>query len=238
MSTGTSLSPEQQQEFRRYLTCVPLFATISERSLSKLIHACRWRRYERGDFVFLQGDAAYAAFVVCNGWVVISLNSSDGRELVINEMRAGDIFGENSLIGDTHRTATAIARETTELLEVPRAAFMTVLDDEPGLVRRMLEIAVGRLIIGNHRESALAFLNAPARIARLLREMDEMDRRTNDKGYVTLSQEELAQRTGLSRQTVARFLGQWRRRGWLLTGRGRVMLLNRVALKHIEDQSS
>jgi CRP-like cAMP-binding protein len=114
---------------------------------------------------------------------------------------------------------------------------MALLDEEPRLVRRMLGIAVARLAASNNRESALAFLNAPARVARILREMDEVDRQTADRGYVTLSQEELAQRTGLTRQTVARFLGDWRRAGWLLTGRGRIMLLKRAELLHIEEQS-
>ena len=51
-----------------------------------------------------------------------------------------------------------------------------------------------------------------------------------------MSQEELAQRTGLTRQTVARLLGDWRRHDWLLTGRGRIMLLNRALIYAQEDQ--
>jgi CRP-like cAMP-binding protein len=100
----------------------------------------------------------------------------------------------------------------------------------------MLNVATNRLFKAHLRESALAFLDAPARIARTLLEMDELDRNGEDKGYITLSQEELAQRTGLARQTVAHSLGQWRRHGWLLTGRGRIMILNRAALKRIEEQ--
>jgi CRP/FNR family transcriptional regulator, anaerobic regulatory protein len=55
------------------------------------------------------------------------------------------------------------------------------------------------------------------------------------KGYVTISQEELAHRTGLIRQTVAKALGKWRRAGWLITGRGRILLLNRKALEELES---
>ena len=231
------LEPHQESAHVYYLSCVPLFKSITPLSLMTLARASRRRQLRRGDFLFLQGDPAQSAFVVCTGWIVIALNSADGRELAITEMRDGDLFGENALISHTPRSTSAIVRAATDVLEIPRAAFMLLLDDEPQLVRRMLEISVARLAASNHRESALAFLNAPARLARVLREMDEADQQTADKGYVVFSQEELAQRTGLTRQTVARFLGDWRRKGWLLTGRGRIMLLRRAELLRVEEQS-
>jgi CRP-like cAMP-binding protein len=230
-------SPTQEETYLHYLSCVPFFKAIDPRNLLTLARASHWRQFKHGDFLFFQGDPAQSAFVVCTGWIVITLNSADGRELAITEMRPGDLFGENALIADTPRTTSATARDPSQLLEIPRSVFMAVLDDEPRLVRHMLEVSVARLAASNTRESALAFLNGPARVARVLREMDDVDRQTADKGYVTLSQEELAQRTGLTRQTVARFLGDWRRSGWLLTGRGRIMLLKRAELLHIEEQS-
>jgi len=223
---------------RHYLSCAPLLLGIGDQQLAGLARVSQWRQYDRGDFLYLQGDPAAHAFVVCTGWVVITLNSADGRELAIGEMRDGDLFGQHALIAGVPHTSSAVAREATSVLAIPRAAFLDVLAAEPRVVRRLLEIAAGRLTEANARESALAFLQAPARIARLLREMDEKDRNAADKGYLTLSQEELALRAGLTRQTVARFLGEWRRNGWLLTGRGRIMLLNRQALLGIEDQNA
>jgi CRP-like cAMP-binding protein len=82
------------------------------------------------------------------------------------------------------------------------------------------------------RESALAFLDAQARLARLLLELEEQEQH---KGYVTISQDELAHRTGLIRQTVAKALGKWRRAGWLITGRGHILILNRKALEDLES---
>jgi CRP-like cAMP-binding protein len=166
--------------------------------------------------------------------MIILLNSGDGRELVLSEMRRGDVFGENAVLTQTPRSATAQAREDTDLLQIPGRTFLTVLDEEPRLARRLLALAAARLAASNERERALAFLPAEARIVRVLRTMDDIDRQTLDKGTISMSQDELALRTGLTRQTVARFLGQWRRQGWLLTGRGRIMLLNRPALYAVE----
>ena len=108
----------------------------------------------------------------------------------------------------------------------------TPFDDEPQLARQMLEITANRLQMSGKRESALAFMDAQARLARLLLELEEDEQ---DKGYVTISQDELAHRTGLIRQTVAKALGKWRRAGWLITGRGRILILNRKKLEALED---
>ena len=58
-----------------------------------------------------------------------------------------------------------------------------------------------------------------------------MERAEGGKGYVKVSQEELAQRIGVTRQTAARVLGQWRRAGWIITGRGVIMLVDHLALR-------
>lgn len=196
----------------------------------ELAAACRKKRVYKGETIFFQSDPAEAAFIVCLGAVAIVLSSQDGRELVINEMRAGECFGELSLITGQPRSTSAVARKDSDLIVIPRQAFMTALDAEPWLVRRLLEIVAQRLYSSSERESALAFLDAEGRLARVLL---HMDKQADDRGYVTVSQEELARRAGLTRQTVAKALGRWRRRGWLITGRGHIMLLQYQALENL-----
>jgi CRP-like cAMP-binding protein len=108
-----------------------------------------------------------------------------------------------------------------------------VVDDEPQIARRMLEMTATRLQVSSEREGALVFMDAQARLAHLLLELDKQE---VDTGYITISQDELAHRTGLIRQTVAKALGNWRRKGYLLTGRGRIVLLNHKALRELENQ--
>jgi CRP/FNR family cyclic AMP-dependent transcriptional regulator len=184
--------------------------------------------------VFFQSDPGDALYLVLSGSVAILLNSQDGRELVINEVRCGDYFGEISLITGQPRSASAIACEKSELLVIPNQAFQQVLNNQQQAVRHLLEKTAERLSASSDRESALAFLDASGRIVRILLQLDIENA---EKGYMTLSQEDLAQRTGLTRQTVAKILGRWRRAGWLLTGRNRIMLLNREALKKVAAQS-
>ena len=178
----------------------------------------------------MQGDAAEAAFIVHSGSIAIILSSADGRELLINEMRSGDCFGEIGVLTGLPRSTGAVARLNSEALVIPAAAFLTAIDNEPNLARRVLKTTAERLRNSSERESALVFLDAEARLARVLLQLDQQ---FSEDGYVTISQAELAQRTGMTRQTVAKSLGKWRRAGWLVTGRGRIVVLDHARLARL-----
>jgi CRP-like cAMP-binding protein len=210
-----------------------LFRGVSGPALARLEAASRLRRLARGQMLFNQGDAADAFFLVCSGSIDLGLDSANGRELVINEMRTGDGFGELGLITGQPRSTSAVARQDSVVLAIPRRDFMAVLADEPALAQNLLRTMAGRLGTSSEREGALAFLNAPSRLARVLL---LLDRQARAEGYITSSQEDLGRRVGLARQTVAELLGQWRRSGWILTGRGKIVLLNRAALRRQSEE--
>ena len=214
-----------------YLASLSLFADLGKSSVLSLARECTFTQLEKGDVLFLQSDPSETAYIVFHGKVSIVLNSPDGREMVINEMQEGDLFGELGILTKKSRSTSAIARTKCELLVIPSQALQKMIDSEPQLAMRLLEITAERLQMSGKRESALAFLDAQARLARLLLELEKHEPET---GYVTISQDELAQRTGLIRQTVAKALGKWRRAGWLITGRGRILILNRKALEELE----
>ena len=214
-----------------FLANISLFSNLSNSSLSRLASVSRFKQIEKGETIFFQFDPSASAYIVRTGNISIILNSPDGREMVINEMHNGDLFGELGILTKRSRSTSAIARTKSELLVIPRQAFLNVVEQEPQLALRMLEITASRLQVSGKRESALAFMDAQARLAGLLLELEAQEK---EKGYVTVSQEELAHRTGLIRQTVAKALGKWRRAGWLITGRGRILILNRKALEDLE----
>jgi CRP-like cAMP-binding protein len=219
--------PAGTAQILQFLCSLPLFEGVSQAGLATLARVSRLKRAPKGTIVFFQADPANAVYLVWRGTIAIQLENPDGRELVINEMALGDCFGElGVLTGEPHSTS-AEAIVDSEVLLIPRSPFLAVLEQEPRLALRLLKITALRLQNSSKREEALAFHDAQQRLARLLLRLDAL---ANDKGYLTLSQEELAQRTGLTRQTVATILGRWRRRGWLLTGRGHIVLLNQSEL--------
>jgi CRP-like cAMP-binding protein len=223
---------ESVSEILGFIAGIPLFSKLSEPSCLLLAHESRFKHVDKGEILFFQHDPSESAYIVRSGNISIILNSSDGREMVINEMHSGDLFGELGILTRRSRSTSAIARSKGELLVIPGTAFLQVIESEPQFALRLLEITATRLQMSGKRESALAFLDAQARLARLLLELEVQEK---EKGYVTISQDELAHHTGLIRQTVAKALGKWRRLGWLITGRGRILILNRKALEELEN---
>jgi CRP/FNR family transcriptional regulator, cyclic AMP receptor protein len=213
---------------RALLAGAPLLAGLGEPLLDRLAQTAHTRVLAKGQLLFEQGDRADTVYVVGAGRLAMRLAALDGRELVVNEMAPGDVFGELGLLSGGRRSTGAVALEPSEVVGLSQAAFNAALDAEPRLARRLLALTAERLRVSGERESALVFLEAPARLAHVLL---ELDRAAGPPGAIEASQEGLALRLGLTRQTVAKVLGQWRRAGWLLTGRGKIVLLNRAALR-------
>jgi CRP-like cAMP-binding protein len=231
--TPAPLRSRPAREVAAVLQQAALFAGLSEPALQALARASSLRRVPKGQVLFSQDDAADSLYLVHTGCILISLATADGRELVINEMRPGDFFGEVALLQGHTRSANAVAREASEVLCLPGDLFLAQLENEPRVARQLLQTLADRLRVSGERESALAFLAAPARLARLLLQRSAIGVSANAEPLVTISQEEIAQHLGLTRQTVAKILGGWRRAGWIITGRGRIMLVDQAAVKRL-----
>ncbi len=216
------------------LRAAPILEGVSGRLISDFANSGRMRNLDRGEVLFRQTDVAESAYIVHEGSVAIYLSTYDGRELVINEMYPGDCFGELSLITNQPRSTGAVAREPGKVIVIPGDVFKTALEREPELSRRILEATAHRLRLSSERESALAFLSAPARMARVLL---LLDRQTARAGTVYITQDELAHYVGVARQTVAKTLSDWRDEGSVDTKRGRIDLINRDRLFKLSRES-
>ena len=216
--------PDEFTRIHKFLETQALFDGIKEPNMAAIARTSRFKRIAKGTFLFFQTDEADCVYVVRRGAFTIQLENPEGRELIINEMNPGDCFGELGILTGEPRSTSVVAILDSEVLVIPKGAFLAVVEDEPTLTYRLLDITARRLQESSRREEALAFYDAQERLGSLLLALDEV---AAEKGYISLSQEELAQRAGLTRQTVATILGRWRRRGWLLTGRGNIVLLNR-----------
>lgn len=220
------LTPTQIAEM---LKGTPPFNVLDKDTLLKLVQASRMVMLPKGRLLFSQNDPADAVYVIIDGIIALVLSTADGRELVIGELQAGQMFGELSVLTDRHRSTGAMARHQSEVLAMPVDVFQHALDTQPALMRQVLAMTAQRLRECSARESALAFLDAPGRLARTLLLLNQ---EAGGKGVIATSQEEIAQRVGMTRQTVAKELGRWRRAGWLQTGRGKIVLLDVQALRH------
>ena len=216
------------------LSSLALFSGISQAGVEKLASASRLRKIPKGQVVFFQSDPGDAVYLVRSGAVAIQLVHPDGREMMINEISPGECFGELAVLTGRPRSTSGVALKLSELVVIPGAVFLEVLLSDQVFTRRILDLLAHRLSASTLRESSMIFLDAQARLALTLLKLDQQQ---PEEDLVTISQGELAQRTGLTRQTVAKILGRWRRAGWLITGRGRIMLLNREMLHRISQET-
>ena len=192
------------------------------------------RNVGAGAIVFSQGDAGDALYGVVTGRVRISALSGEGREVFLNDMEPGDTFGEIALLDGAVRTATATATAASELVLIGRAGFLQLLRSEPELCFRLLELLCRRIRWTSGLAEDSALLDSPSRLARrLLALAHPQDRAVGSAAELALSQQELARYLGLSRQIVNQYLQQWKARGWVALGRGRITLLDTTALRVI-----
>lgn len=183
-----------------------------------------------GEVVCRQGETGDAFFIIDDGEIEISVLSADGRKLVLDVMTRGEIFGEIALFGGT-RTATATASCAGTLRRVRRADVMRVVRAQPDLALELIDLLCARLRAVSAKLEERAFSPVPMRLAgRLLYLADKVGDRD---GGIAVTQSELADLVGATREAVAKTLGDWRSRNWIALSRGSVRLLDRAMLERI-----
>lgn len=217
---------------RMMLQGSPLFRGLAPATLDRIAVLAVQRGYRRGEIVFSAGDTGDVLFGVVSGRIRISTGSPDGREIFLNIMEPGDTFGEIALLDGGPRTATATAMEASELVSLRREPLFGLLEKEPKAALELLRLCGERLRWTSGLLEDAALLDAPARLAKRLLSLSELHGEVVDGGRkVRISQEELANFLGASRQAVNEQLQEWKARGWLTLGRGTVTVCDAAGLK-------
>lgn len=188
------------------------------------------RGYEEGTVIFMRGDPGDSLCGVATGRVRISASGPGGKEVFLNIMEPGDAFGEIALLDGSPRTATATAMAPTELIVIPRDAFSALLQSQPQLAAHLIQLLCRRVRWTAELMEDTALLSVPARLAKRLLSLASAP---GHGAKVALSQEELAQFLGLSRQIVNQHLQAWRAQGWLALGRGSITVVDAEALRQV-----
>jgi CRP/FNR family transcriptional regulator, cyclic AMP receptor protein len=211
-----------------------LFRGLSATTVQQVSALAVRRFYEEGALVFSQGDPGDALYGVVTGRIRISASTREGKEMFLNIMEPGDTFGEIALLDGNPRTATASATATCELMIIPRAHFLTLLQREPALAIHLLQLLCQRIRWTSGWAEDSALLPVPPRLARRLLSLARLHGHDSGKGVqLMISQEEMGRFLGLSRQAVNQYLQEWRTKGWVDVGRGKVTILDQAALQSL-----
>jgi CRP-like cAMP-binding protein len=163
------------------------------------------------------------------GKIKLGTTSNDGRESLLAVLGPGEMFGELSLFDPGPRTATATALNETALLGLGHEALGPWLTGRPGVAEALLKSLAQRLRRTNDSISDLVFSDVPGRVAKALVELNEKFGKKLPNGYYVehdLTQEELAQLVGASRETVNKSLSDFVQREWIKLEPRAVLILN------------
>lgn len=192
--------------------------------------------FDRGGVIFQKGDPGDSMMAVIRGKVKICTHSTDGKELVLNIINHGGLFGEIALLDGEPRSADAIALEPTDILILERAKFIPFLIGQPELTTRLIALLCKRLRqTSDHLEDTM-FLEAPSRLARALLRLGENFGKPAGNGSridIKLSQSQLGSIVGLSRESVNKHLGEWEDAGMISRESGIITLHDRDGLEEV-----
>ena len=196
----------------------PLFAALDDEAASTLMSSMAKRRLERGDVLFHEGDQGDRLYVIGEGKIKLGRRSSDGRENLVAILGPGEMFGELSLFDPGPRTMTATAVAETQLMGIGHEDLSGLLAGRPEVAKVLLAALAKRLRRTNENLADLVFTDVPGRVAKALLDLSSrFGRPVEDGSRVAhdLTQEELAQLVGASRETVNKALADFASRGWL-----------------------
>ena len=217
----------------------PLFAPCPQAVLADVGRRLRHRHFRRNEVIFHQGDPGDALHVITAGSVKIVLPSPEGEEAIIATLRAGDFFGELSLLDGEPRSATAVAVEPTETLSLPRNVFRELLDAHPELRDALFAALTHLLRRLTHHVEELHFLDLAGRLAARLAQLARQAQPRSD-GPVELdwpyTQSDLAAMIGGTRQSVNRLLADLIADGLVRLEHERLVITDIHALERRADR--
>jgi CRP-like cAMP-binding protein len=218
------LSPGESIEL---LARVPLFSELSREELERISRVSVARSFPAGVRVFHEGDHSDACYLVRKGDLRVTREHPDGRAIALATLGPGDIFGELAMLDGEARSASVETLSDSELLALPAADVRRLLADHPDISVKLIAALTRRLRETNERVARQSFQTVPSRVAGVLTQLiAEESASTGHQGItIRMTQADLAQLAGTSRESVSRFLATLERAGVVSVGRGRVTVV-------------
>lgn len=223
---------------RSLLRAHPFFKGLDEAVIDWLVPHVRSRRVKKGTVLFRKGDAGSELYVVCAGAVRISSPSEQGGDAIFNLIVPGDIFGEIAFLDRGARTADAVVVESGEVMVVDRRDFVEMLRTHPEVSMRLIEILCSRIRRTSEQVEDIVFLGLPHRLAKILLQLDRRTPAGKAPNKIRITQNEISQMIGASRESTNKQLRDWQRRKWLKLERNCVVVLAPRALQGLVSESA
>jgi CRP/FNR family cyclic AMP-dependent transcriptional regulator len=211
------------------LKAVPLFAAFPEDQLRMLATVVSRRSAPRSTVVMGAGDATDSLYIVLSGRLKVMMSDADGKEVILSILGPGEFFGEMGLIDDAPRSASVVAIEACELLQLSKRDFKKCMAEHFEMAQEVMRGLVRRLREADRKIGSLALLDVYGRVARLLLDMAET---VNGEKIVTkrLPKQDIAKMIGASREMVSRVMKDLQTGGFIEMRGSSIVLRDTILL--------
>jgi CRP-like cAMP-binding protein len=222
-----------EQESVTLLGQVPVFETLAPEDLQHVADVAVPRSFAAQQVIFREGDESDTCYIVRSGHARAMREHVDGRSLALAHFGPGDIFGELAMFDNERRSATVETLDAVDAIALAGSDMRRLLRQHPDIAVKLV-IALGRrLRDANERLTRQSFQTVQSRVAVVL---DDLVRQAQSEGaaaadvLVTITQADIAQLAGSSRESASRFLAVLERAGVITQGRGRITVHDPEAL--------
>jgi CRP/FNR family cyclic AMP-dependent transcriptional regulator len=208
------------------LKAVPFFTQLTERELELVRSLSTEKHYPKNAVVLTEGEMGDSLFMIRSGKVKVFIGDQEGREMILKILGPGDFFGEMSMIDKQPRSASVTTLESSVFLVLSHAAFEKCIEQVPRIATIVMRILAQRVREADKKIGTLALMDVYGRVASTLLELAVMD---NGKLMVgeKLSQQDLANMVGASREMVNRILKDLSERGFISVESKSITIINR-----------
>jgi len=228
-----SKDKEKRQIFERFLP-----GKLSHDEIDTLLHFARVESYPAGKEIYAKGSHGRSMMAVLRGRAKMASVSRDGKEIVFNIMHPGEIFGEIALLDGGQRSADAIAMTDCEILVLDRRDFMPLLDKRADICLDLLRILCQRLRQTSEQVEDVLFRHLESRVAKAVLHLAEDATSHAFSGSpveLHLSQQELGDIAGGTRESVNKIERNWHKAGWSERIKGTIVIRDLAEIRRLAD---
>jgi CRP/FNR family transcriptional regulator len=213
-----------------YLAKSALFRTLPATALKKLGDRAEVRRFRKSERLFEEGQPAESVWLIQRGWVYLVRRAPQGTPVTIFTVTPEEVLcGFSAVVGQSVYYASAVAATDTAAIRVPHTDFARLLRDQPGFAEQVLAIYHTRM---RHLAEAISLAQAPVeqRLAYVLLRL-----RTAFGKTIPVTHQELSRMAGTRWETSIRTLSAMKRKGWIISSRGRMTVILPQKLRALLD---
>jgi CRP-like cAMP-binding protein len=214
----------------------PVFAGLPPKELESLAGATREDTYRAREYVFMEGDPAHWLCMVASGRVKIVRHSRAGKDVVLELLGPGEIFGGVAVIEKRPYPAAAQALEPTVVLKIPAEALIAASERHPDIIKEMALMIGRRLREAHNSVKSLSVDPVETRLAATLLRLAERDGARTKAGLALpfhLTRQSLADMTGTTVETAIRCVSRWLKAGLVIDEGGSLVIVDTAALAEI-----